>query len=745
MIGRAALAALALVGAARPTGAMLDTPGFRAVGVAHSAYPMSALAVAPDGRLFAAIQAKGQSFDPDPGTAEIRVYSAYATADGSVLDEGAVWATVANVRATTTEEGLLGLALAPDFATSKLVYVYVTTTDNDQDQQIRVYRENGAGTGDYVGTVAPGLEPPMGSATRNGGPLVFGPDGCLYAGVGDNGSSNRWNAQLLTGTDPLQGSENSALCTDVCLDGASYPPRSITNDGALNYAGKILRLAVEGASPAQPAPGAPLTSQPYVFGTGVRSPAGFAVHPLTGQLYMAERGDNLESEVSVVDRGSDLGWPCLDGTMAAQSASCLGGHDPEEVYDVHPDWRRPVVTHTQNPTPTGVAVYTGLGYPAEFYGDVFYLLRTSARIYRIDLQPPCFLPNRNGGITPLAFHDSNDDGDFTVLYDIDGDHELDEVQFTSVMAIVQAPNPLGQQVLYVAAKQGNSNALTEDSVIFRIEYATSFVPYGGPGGRVPDTCFDGTGYENPFARPTCLAPGGPCPGQPDGTPCDDGDVCNGTETCHAGICQHAAPAADGTVCVSGVECRAIGACSAGRCVPGGPVPDGTPCGGGDPCAGGATCAAGVCQPGGAPPVLNISSMSVTRTRKKSAAVTLSGSFHPSIAVAPQSTDAFRLELRDGADAVFSTTLDHPASDPFWHPWQAGMRYRNRTTELRDVAFWADADGTVHVVLRARGGRFSRNASPRLVVGSQCFVADLAGKCGGGARKLRCRAGRSAAR
>jgi hypothetical protein len=96
-----------------------------------------------------------------------------------------------------------------------------------------------------------------------------------------------------------------------------------------------------------------------------------------------------------------------------------------------------------------------LRLPAEYYGDVFYLLRQSARIYRLDLQPPCFMPDPNG-ITPLAFHDSTDDNDFNVISDFDGDGEFDEGQFTNFMAIVQGPDPLGRQVLYVAAKRGTA-------------------------------------------------------------------------------------------------------------------------------------------------------------------------------------------------------------------------------------------------------------------------------------------------
>src|SRR6185503_15189179 len=135
---------LVLAGATAPrtARAVLDTEGFRAVAVAQTPFPISAIAVAPDGRLFAAIQEMGQTTGATPGTAEIRVFSAYRTTDGSTLDQGTLWATVDGVRATTMEEGLLGLALAPDFATSKLVYVYLTTTDEDVNQHIRVYREN---------------------------------------------------------------------------------------------------------------------------------------------------------------------------------------------------------------------------------------------------------------------------------------------------------------------------------------------------------------------------------------------------------------------------------------------------------------------------------------------------------------------------------------------------------------------------------------------------------------------------
>ena len=756
----AAVVAVGFVAAPRPAPAMLSTPGFRAVGVAHSAYPLSALAVAPDGRLFATVQALGQTTGATPGSAEIRVYTNYATGDGSALDEGTVWATVDNVRATTIDEGLLGIALAPDFATSKLVYVYLTTTDESVNQHVRVYRENSTGVGEYLGTVATSLEPPTEQTARSGGPVVFGVDGCLYVGVGDNGSSNRWDAQLLIGTDPIQGAESSALCTNVCLGPALYPARTVPNDGALNQAGKVLRFAVEGASPAQPGPEAPIAAQPFVFGAGLRNPVGLAVHPLTGQLYVNDRSDGQNPEVDVVDTGSDLGWPCLEGGLVASSgaAACLVGHTPDEVYAQHPDWRRPLVAPAGNPVVSGVGVYTGLGYPAEYYGDVFYLLRDGARIYRMDLEPPCFLPHPNG-VTAVPLHDSPDNGDFTVFYDINGDGQFDNVSLSNLVAIVQAPNPLGQQVLYVAGKQGNSNALTEDTVIFRIEYATEFTPYAGPIGRVPDSCFTdgvysggGTGtppysYENPFQRTQCLPPGGPCPGQPDGTSCDDGDPCNGEETCQAGICRHGPRVADGTACDTDNACRAAGSCQAGACVPGALVPDGTPCPSADACDGLRVCQVGVCEAASGPTSLDVHALKLKRDVRGNAsgAFNLAASFHPPTPIAPDDTDALVLELHDGTQVVFSANVDHPSSDPFWRRPRPGLvRYADRSGSaggLTGASLRIRKSGSVEIALHVKhlavSGLDAGAVSPRLWIGSQCFAADLSGRCTLDAHKLRC--------
>jgi glucose/arabinose dehydrogenase len=748
-----ALARLLLTGCAlaclvRPATAILTTPGFRVVPVAHSDHPISAMAVAPDGRLFAAIQALGNPPEAERGPAEIRVYSQYKSIDGSLMDEGTLWATVDEVHPSNNEEGLIGLALAPDFPTSKLVYVHVVTSVDDveegeiHDQEIRVYREKTDGTGEYLGTVLTGLEQENYSSSRNGGNLAFGVDGCLYLGQGDGGGSgNRWSAQTFVGTDGWGGTENDQRCADVCLGTADYPDRTIEeHNGLLNHGGKVLRMAVEGPSAAQGADGAPFTAQPFAFGTGLRNPTGILSHPLTGQLYVGERGDSLETEVDVVDTGTNLGWPCLEGTQVKESCAVNAGQTADAMLANHPTWRRPLVVHPGNgENITSLAAYTGTAYPAEYFGDVFYLLRGSARIYRVDLAPPCFVPG-TATQAPLAFHDQEDDDEFFAYYDIDDDGDPNFVSLTSLAAITPGPNPLGGQVLYLAANQNASGELTQDAVVFRLEYATAFTPYDGPVARVGDECF--TDYENPFRRPTCLPPGGPCPGAADGTPCDDGDACNGAETCDAGVCNHGANAPNGTSCTPPDACRGNGTCDDGYCASTTPAPDGTPCPDADPCDGLETCAAGVCQPGdGDPEQLDVKTLKLVGGAAGSLA--LNGSVPAAVPLDPAGSDEMTLVLSDAAGTIYTGTISHPESDTGWRG--AGtprQKYFDSTGALDDLKKAMIKRGKKKTKVQIAGdgmdlsGLDQHGVTTRVIVGEQCFEAPLT--CGPKGAKLVCR-------
>ena len=206
-------------------------------------------------------------------------------------------------------------------------------------------------------------------------------------------------------------------------------------------------------------------------------------------------------------------------------------------------------------------------------------------------------------------------------------------------------------------KQGNG--FTDDSVIYRIEFATSFTPYAGPLGRVADACFAGT--ENPFARAACLVTSGPCAGQADGASCDDGNACNGADACQSGVCQHTAAPADGTSCASSNACQGGGTCQSGQCVGGATLPDGTPCPDGDPCNGTELCQAGACAAGtAAPEPLDLRAIAV-----RGGSMTLTGDVIPIGEIAPSTTDAVTLALDAAGAPLFGSTLAHPGSDGFW--------------------------------------------------------------------------------
>jgi glucose/arabinose dehydrogenase len=762
---RVAAAALSIlvhgIGTPDTVHALMDEPGFRAVPVAHSAYPISALAVAPDGRMFAAVQSLEQPEDPDdPGTAEIRVFTDYQDGDGAVFDEGTVWATVTNLFTRNIDEGLLGIALAPDFATSKLVYVYVTTHDNDdeENQNVRVYRETAGGVGELLGTVATGLEPPLGSSSRNGGGLTFGADGCLYVGVGDNGSNNSWNAQVLLGSDPIQFDERTDFCNDVCLGPDEYPNRQDDNN-LPNHAGKVLRMDVEGPSDAQPGWGNPIDDELYAFAGGLGNPTAMGVHPMTGQLYVAERGENSEAELNIVDSASNHGWPCLQGTGTGNTSasSCLGASTVGDVYSNHPQWRRPIASHTGNPVITGPTAYTGRGYPSQFFGDVFYLLRDSARIYRLDLAPPCFMPDPSG-IAPLPFHDSDDDNDFRAYYDSDDDGDFENVSFFNLIDLAQGPDPLDRDVLYVTGRRNNSNSLDADSVIFRIEYATAFTPYTGAVDRVPDSCYASGPYsgsplgsvpyryENPFHLPTCLPPGGPCPGLADGTSCDDRDPCNGADACSAGICRHSAAAPDGSACVVPRSCRGPGQCLAGACLSGPAAPNGTPCPDNIPCNGLETCLAGECQAASGPGTLKVTKMTVKHGKPGKGSVTLMGTVNPILPVAPSSTQALGVDIDSGGAAAYTGRLDQPSADVLWKSKKKGRRftYKDKSGSddgITNAGLRTQKGGTVKVNIKSKRLSMprltSKSSTPRIIVGDECFEANLS-QCKVGKTKLSCK-------
>lgn len=185
-----------------------------------------------------------------------------------------------------SERGLLSIAFAPDYASSGLVYVFaVVLTAGPSEIRIIEYRaEPGADIARPVRTL---VSAPVGATNHNGGQLVFGPDGMLYATIGDN----------------------------------AVPARA---QDSTSVFGKVLRLDPRGPSlfPADnPFPDG-------VWALGLRNPYRASFTP-QGQLLIADVGQGSAEEINVGAAGANFGWPACEGPCAPANAAFT---DPVHVY-----------------------------------------------------------------------------------------------------------------------------------------------------------------------------------------------------------------------------------------------------------------------------------------------------------------------------------------------------------------------------------------------------------------------------
>ncbi|GLW28960.1 oxidoreductase [Actinoplanes regularis] len=271
--GRAAVATLAVV-LALTSGCSFGPPGPDKAGTAPNLPGPSIAATAsagPDEREIAVtVLAKGLevpwgiAFLPDGSalvterdTARILKVGPESGADGLKVAEVA---RLAEVR-PSGDGGLLGIAVSPKYASDKTVFVYYSTATENRIGRLVLGK-----------TLEPILTGIPRSAGQNGGALAFGPDGYLYAGTGDG---------TATGTQ-------------------AQDPKSL--------GGKILRMTTAG----KPAPGNPVKGS-LVWSSGHRNVPGLTWDK-TKRMFATENTQPKFSELNVVQKGKNYGWPRADGT-----------------------------------------------------------------------------------------------------------------------------------------------------------------------------------------------------------------------------------------------------------------------------------------------------------------------------------------------------------------------------------------------------------------------------------------------
>jgi len=218
------------------------------------------------------------------------------------------------------EEGLLGLAFPPDYATAGYFYVYYTMKDGNNVLS-RFTLTADPDVADPDSEVQILVIPHPVYPNHNGGQLAFGPDGMLYIGVGDGGS----------GGDPDENAQNplslKGKLLRIDVDPFAAPAGDNSLSGALNYAIPADNPFVGNAE-----------YLPEIWALGLRNPWRFSFDRLTGDLYIADVGQSALEEINfqIADSpgGENYGWNIMEGDVCFPEEPCdtAGLTFPVHVY-----------------------------------------------------------------------------------------------------------------------------------------------------------------------------------------------------------------------------------------------------------------------------------------------------------------------------------------------------------------------------------------------------------------------------
>lgn len=246
------------------------------------------------------------------------------------------------------EQGMLGLAFSPD---GSLLYVSYSDDHDDGAGVIDEYRfRDGAADTSTRREIIRVAQP---YSNHNGGDIHFGPDGYLWFGLGDGGSSG----------DPHENGQDTSTLLGSLLridpsrpgDGRAYgiPPDNPFVDGG---------------------------GRPEIWLYGVRNPWRYTFDPVNDDLWIADVGQNAWEEIDLLPgadgrgRGANLGWNQLEGTHVFDG--------PPPPGDVLPVFE---YSHDEGCSVTGGPVYRGDAVPgldgAYLFGD---FCRSSVRAIRVD-------------------------------------------------------------------------------------------------------------------------------------------------------------------------------------------------------------------------------------------------------------------------------------------------------------------------------------------------------------------------
>ena len=341
------LLAMASILVASPAAAVVPS-GFQDVLVQGTLGGPTALAFTPDGRLLIARQ-----------VGVLRVY-----AGGALIPTPAL--TLASV-CSSSERGLLGVAVDPDFASNSFVYFYYTVnkagTCFNRVSRFVLPASNVISSATEV-VLLDNIRSTAGN--HNAGDLHFGKDGTLYVSVGDGG------------------------CDYLTPFGCAEANQASRNPNTL--LGKILRITRNGDIPPDNPnlgtgtascktgdAGAGVKCQ-ETFASGLRNPFRFAMDPaaLGVRFFINDVGQNTWEEIDLGAKGADYGWNCREGAHTNGSAGSKCSPVPAGLVDPIFEYG-----HGSCGSITGGAFLPTGFWPATHDGSYFYSDYNCGKIFEL--------------------------------------------------------------------------------------------------------------------------------------------------------------------------------------------------------------------------------------------------------------------------------------------------------------------------------------------------------------------------
>ena len=262
------------------------------------------------------------------------------------------------------EKGLLGLAFHPDYEQNGYFYVYLTDISGGL-VEIIIKRFQVSSANPDIANVGSGCEvisfvKNQNNSNHNGGKITFGPDGYLYASIGDGGGSG----------DPQNNAQNTS-----------------------NFFGTMLRLDIDTNCPGYAIPSdnpfVGISGADEIYAWGLRNTWKMNFDFETNLLWAGDVGQNQFEEINLIEKGGNYGWKRYEGNVVFSNAV---PDPPNPVF--------PIYTYNRSQddkSVTGGFVYRGSQISStnpDIYGKYVFADYVSGRVWSLDYAPDTGSTNR---------------------------------------------------------------------------------------------------------------------------------------------------------------------------------------------------------------------------------------------------------------------------------------------------------------------------------------------------------------